>query len=497
MRLPFSLAQPFMEPPFSDRRRTPTAEVDLLRYTAIAFDYDGTLAKDGVVSPAVIEALRKIKESGRKLLIVSGRILEDLQTVFEHFDLFDKVVLENGAVIYTPSTGEIRLLAEPAPAPLVEELSRLGAKPAVGLSIVATWTPFEKPTLDAIQMLGLEHAVIFNKGAVMVLPSGVNKASGLKAALDELGLSAHNVITVGDAENDHAMMSLSEFAVAVSNALPAVQDRADLVTVGDHGDGIIELCEHVLATDLLECAPARHKVNLGRNKHSQIELDINAFGPRILICGAEGVGKSVVSETLVQNLHDQNYQICIVDPMGTAEPAAQALLLGSAENAASGEEIAQAINRPENNVSLNLSSLSKAACSDFVTATIDALEDLRETTGRPHWLVLHDVERLQGVVPYEPPSVLMITSKLRAVSPKTLDTVDIFIAIGDEAFDQLNYFAEATGRPLPYIRREQLDEGDALIWFTETGEPPVVAELQALTEAPQDQLPTLPKVVGQ
>ena len=48
--------------------------------------------------------------------------------------------------------------------------------------------------------------MIFNKGAVMILPSGVNKATGLAAALEELGLSPHNVVGVGDAENDHAFL---------------------------------------------------------------------------------------------------------------------------------------------------------------------------------------------------------------------------------------------------------------------------------------------------
>ena len=60
--------------------------------------------------------------------------------------------------------------------------------------------------LDTIRDLGLELQVIFNKGAVMVLPAGVNKASGLAAALADLGLSPHNVVGVGDAENDHAFL---------------------------------------------------------------------------------------------------------------------------------------------------------------------------------------------------------------------------------------------------------------------------------------------------
>ncbi|HEV2729789.1 MAG TPA: HAD hydrolase family protein, partial [Terriglobales bacterium] len=62
-----------------------------------------------------------------------------------------------------------------------------------------------------------------------------NKASGLKAALDELSLSFHNVVGIGDAENDHAFLAVCECGVAVANALPALKDRADIVTAGDHG----------------------------------------------------------------------------------------------------------------------------------------------------------------------------------------------------------------------------------------------------------------------
>ena len=83
---------------------------------------------------------------------------------------------------------------------------------SVGRSIVATWEPNEGLVLQAIKELGLELEIIFNKGAVMILPSGVNKATGLVAALDELELSPHNVIGVGDAQNDHAFLQRSATA---------------------------------------------------------------------------------------------------------------------------------------------------------------------------------------------------------------------------------------------------------------------------------------------
>jgi phosphoglycolate phosphatase (TIGR01487 family) len=457
-----------------------------LRYTAVAFDYDGTLAKDGAVAPEVVEVLRKVKESGRKLLIVSGRILSELQVVFEHLDLFDKVVVENGALIYTPETGETRLLADPAPQSLIEELDRIGAKPAVGMSIVATWTPFEKPTLEAIQKLGLEHAVIFNKGAVMVLPSGVNKASGLKAALDELGLSAHNAIAVGDAENDHAMLTLCEFGVAVANALPAVKERADFVSEGDHGDGIIDLCNRLLATDLIELAPARHQLVIGTARETQENLAVSTFGPRILACGSSV--SMELSDSLVQKLSEQNYQLCVVDPIGRHSLPGQPILLGTKESAPSLEEMSQAIALPENNLLINLAAFKENERAEYFEEVLATFAEHEAQSGRPHWIAVHDLQLLlpsveQALVSNAPPSILMTMdgNHLAATHPEVLRLVDVFIATGENAYELTHAFADLTGRPRPHIRRADLQPGQALVWLIETAEPPVVAELDGIS----------------
>ena len=120
---------------------------------------------------------------------------------------------------------------------------------------MATWHPFESIALEVIRELGLELQVIFNKDAVMVLPSGVNKATGLQAALNEMRLSAHNAVGVGDAENDHSFLAMCECSAAVANALPALKERADFVTSGSHGAGVEELIEKLLSEDLANLAP--------------------------------------------------------------------------------------------------------------------------------------------------------------------------------------------------------------------------------------------------
>jgi HAD superfamily hydrolase (TIGR01484 family) len=224
---------------------------DVMQFLALATDYDGTLAHHGRVDDRTLAALRDLRAAGRKLLMVTGREIPDLQHVFPPIDLFDRIVAENGGLIYRPHTQQECALAPPPPVQFVQELAARGVpRISVGRTIVATWEPHEKTVLDVIHDLGLELQVIFNKGAVMVLPSGVNKATGLAAALAELRLSPEDVVGVGDAENDHAFLQLCGRSVAVANALLSVKEDADWVTNGDHGAGVRELIEELIATDL-------------------------------------------------------------------------------------------------------------------------------------------------------------------------------------------------------------------------------------------------------
>lgn len=221
-----------------------------MKYRALACDYDGTLAWDGVVIPNTLEALQRMKSRDNLLILVTGRELEDLRRTFAKPELFDRIVAENGALIYRPAKAESIALADPPPLNFVEALIKKGVKPvSVGKVIVSTVTPYEAVVLETIREHGLELQVIFNKGAVMVLPTGVNKASGLKVALAELNVTRQEVAGIGDAENDHAFLELCGLSAAVANALPALKARADLVMKCDHGAGVVELIEILLADE--------------------------------------------------------------------------------------------------------------------------------------------------------------------------------------------------------------------------------------------------------
>ncbi|HEX3598930.1 MAG TPA: HAD family hydrolase [Lacipirellulaceae bacterium] len=232
-----------------------------MKYQLLAVDYDGTLATDGVVDAETVAALTSLRESGRRLVLVTGRIIEQLTRVFPQLSLCDLVVADNGAVLYDPATGETQRLADPPSHEFIEELARRGVPQLeIGDVIVATWEPHEKTVLDVIRDLGLELQIIFNKGAVMILPTGVNKATGLRAALNRLGLSHLNAVGIGDAENDEAFLKLCDVSAAVDNALDVVKKQVDIVTRGARGAGVTELIAQLVADDLEQFTATRRSI---------------------------------------------------------------------------------------------------------------------------------------------------------------------------------------------------------------------------------------------
>jgi len=359
-----------------------------MRYLALACDYDGTIATDGCVGVATIAALKRLRTSGRKLILVTGRELGDLQRVFPRLDLFDRVVAENGGLLYCPDTRQTQPLGPAPPAEFVAALRGHGVAPlSVGHVIVATWEPNETVVLETIRDMGLEMQVIFNKGAVMVLPSGINKAYGLGAALNELKLSAHNVVGIGDAENDHAFLSICECAAVVANALPTLQKRADLVTEADHGAGVAELIERMIADDLRELEPrlARHHIQLGVRPDGE-PLDLAPYGNSLLIAGSSGGGKSTLATGLIERLIERGYQCCIIDPEGDYETFEGGVVLGDPRRAPSVDEVLDLLQQPSQHAIVNLLGVPLDDRPTYVEGLIARLKELRAPPG-------HSVDR--------------------------------------------------------------------------------------------------------
>jgi hydroxymethylpyrimidine pyrophosphatase-like HAD family hydrolase len=449
-----------------------------MRYLALACDYDGTLAQDGKVTEATLAALERLRASGRKLLLVTGRELDELLGIFPSIHLFERVVAENGAVLYHPGSRQITTIAEQPSAIFVDALRRkLVAPLAVGRVILATWKPHETAVLETIRDLGLDLQVIFNKDAVMILPAGVNKATGLTAALKELELSPHEVVGVGDAENDHAFLSMCECAVAVQNALPTVKERADLVTCADHGRGVTELIEHLLDNDLqdMQGALGRHGLVLGTRDTGE-DANILPYGCNLLIAGPSGSGKSTITKSLLERLLDRHYQFCIVDPEGDYDALEGAVTIGGGKHGPAVEEVLQLLMKPEANVVANLVGLPLADRPGFFLALLPRLQEMRSRTGRPHWIVVDETHHLLpttwtpalAVLPQQLERMVFVTVHPEHILPTVLEAVSSVIAVGPEPEKTILRFCEAMKESPPQsclaAGPEVTDPEQILLW---------------------------------
>ena len=222
-----------------------------MNWPILACDYDGTLAHDGVLNESTASALDRYRSAGGTIFMVTGRELPDLQSVCHVLDKFAWIVVENGALLFRPGDGFAELLCEPANARLAQELAQAGVTPlSVGRAIIAIHEPHEKIAMELIRDLGLELQIIFNKGSVMILPSGINKATGLTAVLSRVNAASESVCGVGDAENDHVLLAMCGLGVAVGNAIPKLKEHADITTKGARGEGVTELIDHILSGEL-------------------------------------------------------------------------------------------------------------------------------------------------------------------------------------------------------------------------------------------------------
>jgi hydroxymethylpyrimidine pyrophosphatase-like HAD family hydrolase len=445
-----------------------------VRYLALATDYDGTLAHHGRVDDETLAGLGRLLASGRDLIMVTGRRLDELSEIFPHLNLFKSVVAENGALVYCPATQKWKTLAEPPPIEFAAALQERGIDILeMGQVILATWEPHETTVLEVIREQGLELQVTFNKGAVMVLPSGVNKASGLAAALVDMKLSPHNVVGIGDAENDHAFLSLTECAVAVENALQALKDRADFVTKGDHGRGVVELIDQIIDNDLelLEPRLSRHHLLLGADE-DEGEVRIAPSESSVLISGASGSGKSTAATGLVERLMEQHYQCCIIDPEGDYSELEGAAVLGNSKRPPTIDEIVNLLDNPTEHVVANLIDLAVTERPAFFLQLLLRLQDLRVRKGRPHWIIVDEAHHMlpsqwepgELALPRELSQVMWITVDPALLAPAVLETVQTIIAPGPEAASVYHSFANIVDERLPRLPLVEVEKGQVIYW---------------------------------
>jgi hypothetical protein len=356
---------------------------------------------------------------------------------------------------------------------------------SIGQAIVATWRPYETALLEAIRDQQLDYQVIFNKDAVMALPSGVNKATGLKAALKEAGLSLHNVVGIGDAENDHSFLELCEASAAVANAIDALKQRVDLVTRADHGGGVMEVIDRLLDDDLAQLADqlAHHHILLG-TRDDVSDVQIKPYGENLLIAGSSGSGKSTLATGFIERLMREDYRVCVVDPEGDYGNLEQAVALGNPRQAPLIDEAVEILQRPGPNVVLNLVGIHLAERPTFFLTLLSRLQEQRAATGQPHWILIDEAHHVLPAawepawpnLPEKLDRVALVTLEPDSITRQVLPSIDTAIAVGEKADKTLAKFAELRGLPLPDIRGGAA-AGDAIIWRVSEKQQPFAMQI--------------------
>jgi len=449
-----------------------------MRYTAIALDYDGTIAHDGVVPQHVLDGLVRLKESGRKLLLVTGRELPELLGIFPGITIFDRVVAENGALLYRPATQETKDLGDAPPDAFIDRLEAEGVPLSVGNTIVATVRPHETAVLQAIADLGLEYQVIFNKGAVMVLPPGCNKASGLKAALAEIGLSPRNVVASGDGENDHALFELSEYSAAVANAVPKLKDAADHVTQNHHGDGVLEIVAGLIENDLATMPPRKPRRTLCLGKDEEGHDVVLPRRRASILATGEPQDTREFCMAVLERLCKKGYQVCVIDTRGDFLDFKPAVVFGTLENPPAVDEVLTALEKPDVQTVVCLAAVAETERHEFVERLLVPLKKLREATGRPHWILLDEASDIVAASAHEEDSpavgaenTIYVTADPTSLAPAILAAVHGVVACGPEAASMIGAFAAAVSWGAPVLPQRAPHEHEALVWFRRSERP--------------------------
>ena len=452
-----------------------------MRYQVVALDYDGTIAHHGRVSEETVESLRQLKASKRKIILVTGRELDELKSIFPEHLLFDRIVAENGALIYNPATLEEKLLGEKPPESFINDLKKQNVSPlSVGRVIVATWEPHQNTVLEAIKRSGIERQVIFNKGAVMILPAGINKAKGLSSVLKELNFSMHNVVAIGDAENDSAMLQAAECAVVVQNALPALKKTVDWVTNDDHGKGVIEMTNQLLKDDLhiLDEKLKKHHLDFGK-KFDGNEYTIGPYRQGILLAGESGGGKTTLTTFFLETLIAKKYQFCLIDPEGDYSELQGTVTIGDATHLPVIEEIIKLLTNPLQNVVVNILSIPLNDRPEFFNSLFAALLELRKTFGHPHWFIFDEAHHLipKGAaksffnIPRDLNNFMLVTTEPELLNPAIVLHTNLAIVIGKDPGNIINQYAQLKKNSEPGISVKELNKGEAWIWEIDKHDP--------------------------
>ena len=405
-----------------------------MKLCVVALDYDGTIARDGRVEPLVLEAVKEAQARGIVVILVTGRITADLRRVLSNPELFDAIVSENGAVLSFPDAPR-RLLTHPPSQLLLDELCARQVQVDFGDCIIEADAGAAPKILEVIRKLELPLVLQFNHSRVMVLPQGINKATGLREALNTLRLSLHNCVGIGDAENDYAMLDACEIGVAVSWGSRALQGIADEVLQGTGPPAVAAYLREV--TVHIKLPPHQthgRRIIVGHDVEGKA-IEAAVYGRNILVAGDPRSGKSWITGLFCEGLILHGYCLCVIDPEGDYSSLGSlpgVVLFGGNEPPPHFSDVARALKHPDVSIVIDLSAVTHTEKLNYVNELLPILASLRRSVGLPHWIVVDEahyfLHRLnERAIDFELAAYVMTTYQPSQLHPELLKAIETIV----------------------------------------------------------------------
>ncbi len=450
-----------------------------MKFGVLAFDYDGTIARDGALDPHVRKAIAHARSRGVVTILVTGRILADLKHVAGDLDFVDAIVAENGGLFTMAGERGATMLGDSPPAAFTTELRRRGVDFRVGACVVEADARAADQLLLAIRTLELPLVLVFNRGRVMVLPRAVTKATGLQAALHALRLSPHNAIAIGDAENDHELLRGCEVGVAVAWGSPALQAIADDRIDGVGPADVARYIEHVITSRTLPKPRfSRRRFVLGYGDDGK-DVEVELRPRNVAIIGTDTSAKLQIVDVLCEQAILHNYSVLVIDTAGahrSLEALPGVIMLGGDDPLPAPWRPVEALRHPDVNVILDVSRVVSRERLEYVRAILPAIAQLRRRHGIPHRVVLEDADEvLSGLdvaqcLDLELAGHVILANQLAGLPPEVGDAVDAMLITRGVSHIQ----SPPSWRTPPSTAEFDLSTGEAALWSREqpTATPP-------------------------
>lgn len=261
----------------------------------LASDLDGTLIREQKISKKDLEALKKLKQNGHKVIVSTGRTLSGVESVFKDFPFeYDYLVLCNGGLVlnknndaiheksidytikdsiinefYNDGTllmyydnGEDTYLINNSSVDtsnlrddFIETFSnKIGiedARNAKGtykmMSVFDVSGSIEKCE-DVKNKILEKHGdyveAYRNQCFIDIVPKGCSKGNGIMMILEDEKISTDDVYTVGDSFNDVSMFNITKNSYTFNEAEELVKPHANNLV-----DYVHEIIEEILDMD--------------------------------------------------------------------------------------------------------------------------------------------------------------------------------------------------------------------------------------------------------